>query len=362
MKKFIIMGVLLLVIALSLFRCGSGREKIYILNWDEYISEELIEDFEEAYNCKVILEIAESNEIMYAQIERNYAPYDIAFPSDYMVDQLQQDGMLKEIDFTKLTNYDEAYFDSTLMELINKYCVNNKNYLVPYFWGSLGIMYNTNVLSEAEIARIEEDGWKVLFDNDFSSSMGMYASSRDSIAAALMSNGYSVNSTDPVALAQAEESLKKMKYKGWATDDLKVGVASGKYSCALVYSGDFFDILYSAMDSEEEINFDIFCPKDINNVFFDAMVIPNTSKNEELAYKFIDFMLDYDNSLTNAQYVGYCPTLTSVYQGMTEDEDYVDVTVLDAYYPGDILNGEIYQYLGADVYRQYEEIYKRVKK
>ena len=90
------------------------------------------------------------------------------------------------------------------------------------------------------------------------------------------------------------------------------------------------------------------------------MVIPSICQNEDLAYKFIDFMITHDNSLTNAQFVGYCPTLKSVYEEIVNDPDFEDVATHPAYYPGDIKNGEVYQYLGSDIYNLYEEIYKRV--
>ena len=173
-----------------------------------------------------------------------------------------------------------------------------------------------------------------------------------------------------------------MNYHAWATDDLKTGVATGKYDLALVYSGDFFDALYSAYDVPEgvepNITFDMIAP-DNNNVFFDAMVIPENSRNTDLAYEFIKFMIDTERvvvkedengeefeitgvALANAQYVGYCPTIRSVYENMRNNPDFEDIADLDVYWPGNIVNGEIYQYLGSDVYSEYDQIYKKVKK
>ena len=364
MKKIIILALVCFVVFAGLSACD-GREKLYILNWDEYLDEELIDKFELEYNCKVIYNIAESNEIMYSQLESEYAPYDIVFPSDYMIAQMHNKNLIKEIDFTKLVNYNETNFDDNLMNLINRDCATIQNYFVPYFWGSLGIMYNTDVLSSVQIEKIHTDGFKVLFDNGLANEVGnkvaMYASSRDSIASALLSMGVSLNTQNKEDILKAEEVLKQVSYKAWATDDLKLGVASGKYAYSLVYSGDFFDVLYSTLEEEDaEVNFDIYCPEDGNNVFFDGMVIPTICQNEELAYEFIDFMITYENSLTNAQFVGYCPTLKVVYNSIVADPDFEDVALHEAYYPGDIKNGEVYQYLGPEIYNLYEEIYKRV--
>ena len=368
--------VLTAILSFNLTACGYSND-LYILNWDEYIDESLITAFEEEYNCNVILEIAQSNETMFSKIMSDAAPYDIAFPSDYMIGQMilcDEEGIeapiIKKIDVTKLENYNVENFDQALLKLIaglnedNDYC-NLLDYSIPYFWGSLGIMYNTESLNETQIATIKEKGWEVLFNKELLGDVkiGMYASARDSIASALLHNGYSLNTKDETELSSAEKSLGGMNYHAWATDELKTGVASGKYDLALVYSGDYFDTLYSLYEESDDptITFDMYAPMN-NNVFFDAMVIPKNSMNTDLAYKFIDFMLDYDNALQNASYVGYCPTQTKVYQAMLNDSDFEGITDKTVYYPGNITNGEIYKYLGTKTYELYDKIYKKVKK
>lgn len=395
LQAFLLMFISCSVLVLS--GCDEGNT-LYILNWAEYIDEDLIEMFEEENDCTVVLDIANSNEAMYSKIVSDAAPYDIAFPSDYMIGQMIADNegmgsVIKPIEFDKLSNYsadpnnpkNTDKFDSKLIEMINRDCKELLDYAVPYFWGSLGIMYNRKNLNGEQIATIEEKGWAVLFEEDLlgdNVKIGMYASARDSIASALLYNGCSLNSTKAEDLAKAQQSLYNMNYHAWATDDLKTGVATGKYDVALVYSGDYFDVLYSAYDVPEgvepKIEFDMFAPND-NNVFFDAMVIPVNSKNTDLAYKFIDFMLDTEKTVikteedgeqyeiigvaeANAQYVGYCPTIRSVYDNMRENEDFKDIAGLTVYWPGHISNGEIYKYLGSSVYAEYDSIYKKVKK
>lgn len=402
LQVFLIMVLSCSVLTLS--GCDEGNT-LYLLNWAEYIDEDLIALFEEENDCRVVLDIANSNEAMYSKIVSDAAPYDIAFPSDYMVGQMIADNdgigrVIQPIDFSKLSNYstdptnpkstakfnpEEGSEDQGLIDIIKKNdCFDLLDYAIPYFWGSLGIMYNTESLTEDQIATIEEKGWAVLFEPDLLGAgvkIGMYASARDSIAAALLYNGYSLNSKNSNELMKAEESLYKMNYHAWATDDLKTGVATGKYDVALVYSGDYFDVLYSAYDVPEgvepNITFDMFAPSN-NNVFFDAMVIPTNSRNTELAYKFIDFMLDTEKTVikeedgeeyeiigvaeANAQYVGYCPTVYSVFSNMVSNPDFEGVADLAVYNPGNIQNGEIYKYLGSSVYAEYDRIYKKVKK
>lgn len=369
MNKFkkIIMFLSLCVVAISSFALSGcdQRQKLYILNWDEYIEEDLIETFEEMYNCKVVYETALSNETMYNRIATNTAPYDIVVPSDYMISQFKEENMLLEIDFSKLENYQEGMFDDTLeMYLKSEACISYDGYTVPYFWGSLGIIYNTKNLSEDEVEAITQKGWDVMFDPTIlpNKKVGMYESSRDAIAIAELYANLSLNTKNQSEIASTETILKKMNYSMWGTDDLKTSVVSGSLDYAMVYSGDFFDMLYSKYEEsdEPEIEFDFYAPNN-NNVFFDGMVIPVTSRNTELAYKFIDYMLEYENSLTNASYVGYCPTITSVYEAILADPEFEGIADHPAYYPGDITNGEVYMYLGRKVYSQFDEIFTNVK-
>lgn len=386
MKKLLAF-ILSIILVFSLVGCSRNQTKLYILNWDEYIDEGLLDKFEEQFDCKVIMEIAESNEIMYSRIASKAADYDIAIPSDYMISQMAKEGMLEKINFSDLDNYDVDNFNEALMAIIDRDCSDIKEYFVPYFWGSLGIMYNTDLLSEddfnqkiASLASEGKNAWNVLFEKENEANIGMYASSRDAIACALMALGKSVNTSDLGDLAQAEQLLKGMNYKGWATDDLKTGVAGGKYQMALVYSGDYIDALYS-IDDPLDANFKMYTPHDINNVFFDAMVIPATTQNKELAYAFINFMIDTEvseedeekygdeamsNAYSNADAVGYCPTIKSIYEEFVEaledpDVGYTGIVDQDAYYPGDIEGGEVYKYLGKETYSAYEEAYKRIK-
>ena len=394
MKKFLLF-ILLTFTCLMMAGCGRNQTKLYILNWDEYIDEGLLDKFEEKFNCKVIMEIAESNEIMYSRISSRAADYDIAIPSDYMISQMAKEGLLETISFENLENYAIDAFNEQLMAIINRDCADIKEYFVPYFWGSLGIMYNTDMISEEEfeakidaLAQTGKNEWNVLFDKENEANIGMYASSRDCIACALMALGRSVNTlkddvnpdSGKTWLEEAEALLKGMNYKGWATDDLKTGVAGGKYALALVYSGDYIDALYS-LDDPQDANFQMYTPHDLNNVFFDGMVIPKTTQNKELAYEFINFMIDTEvsdedyenlgedamsNAFANADAVGYCPPLKAVYDEVVELLDdpeggYAGIADQDAYYPGDINGGEVYQYLGKETYDIYENAYKRIK-
>lgn len=357
MKKTISL-VLLIVTIFVLSGCNKGPY-LYILNWNEYINEDLIEEFEELYNVTVKMDKVDSNESMYTKIKGKTTNYDIAIPSDYMVHKLYNEGLLNELNFEYLPNYKQDSFDPKLEELRDGYFLDNQKYAVPYFWGTLGIMYN-NEGGNKEL--VETNEWEVFFNKELTGDLkiGMYDSSRDAIAAAQLYLGLDINSTEDEDLIAAEEVLKNRNYI-WGTDDLKTFVANGNLDIALVYSGDFFDMLYATMEDEQEVTYALHVPE-VNNVWYDAMVIPTTSENSIMAHNFINFMIDADNAYANASEIGYCPTLTEAYQMMLEDPDYVDLINTYPYYPGIVTNGTIYVDLGTSIYKKMGIILSNVKK
>ena len=370
MKKiFILVFAFFSIISLS--SCSGKGCDLLILNWGDYMSDEIIEAFEKEYNVHVRQVTTDSNESMYSKVLNKQAEYDIVVPSDYMIDQMHNDDLLYEIDFDKLENYEEDMFVSELDTLFNSDdCKRYQGYYVPYFWGSLGIMYSTRKYPELEEI-VEEYEWEVLFNKDIlpkGCRVGMYNSSRDALAAAELYLGYSLNTKSEAEIDECMDLLSKTEYYEWGSDDLKLDIAAGKLDLALVYSGDYFDAYYSDLESgddENTENYAIYAPKTHNNVFFDSLVIPKTSTNTDLAHKFIDFMLDFDNSYENASFIGYCPTLQSVYDEMFADEEMEDVTAIDAYNPALIINeegskAEVYAYLGKETYSYIEKKFTNV--
>ena len=370
MKKLTLL-LFITFISIVLSSCSGKGCDLLILNWGDYMSDEVIDKFEKTYNVHVRQVTTDSNESMYSKVLNKQAEYDIVVPSDYMIDQMHEDNLLLEIDYDKLTNYEDGIFVSELDQLLNSAdCKRYQGYYIPYFWGSLGIMYSTRKYKELEEI-VEEYEWEVLFNKDIlpeGCRVGMYNSSRDALAAAELYLGYSLNTKDEKEISDCMELLKKTDYYCWGSDDLKLDVASGKLDIALVYSGDFFDAYYSDIESGDEENtenYAIYAPKTHNNVFFDSLVIPNTSTNVDLAHKFIDFMLDFDNSYENASFIGYCPTLQSVYDEIFIDPEMEDVIAIDAYNPALIINeedslAEVYQYLGKDIYSFIEKKFTNV--
>ncbi len=357
MKKFII--ITSLVLSILVLQGCSFKEKLYILNWQEYISEDLIDAFEDEYDVKVVSKNLTSNEQMYATLASNSDSYDIVFPSDYMIQKLSDEELIYKLDNEKLPNLETLEYTSGLDYLIEN--SGYEDYFIPYFWGSLGIMYSTKNNTNAKEA-VETLGWNVFFDETSLSTfkIGMYDSSRDSFAAASLSLGKSFNHYTTEELNTAANLLKNSNYNTWGDDNLKGNVASGNLDIALVYSGDYFDQLWA--DDFKNNTYDIYIPN-VNNVFYDGMCIPTNSKNVDLAYEFINFMIDEDNAIENAGYVGYCPVFQSVFDAIMEDEEMDCVTNKSAWNPQNISPLELdYVYVDLkDTYSEMEELYNKLR-
>ncbi len=373
--KRITMIILMIFCISILTSCGGKGCDLLILNWGDYIAEDVVSAFEEEYGVKVKVSTTDSNEQMYSNIRNRTAEYDLVVPSDYMIHQMKEENLLHELDYSKLENYSEDMFVPQLKDLMDsKDCMEYQGYYIPYFWGSLGIMYNKRKPGIEEAVMKYE--WSVLFEKDKlpkGSRVGMYSASRDALAAAELYLGYSLNTTDYEELETCMDVLKNTDFYQWGTDDLKIDVSQGKVDVALVYSGDFFDSYYADLEAEEGIegtsnteNYSIYSPVTHNNVFFDALVIPNTCTNEELAYQFIDFILDHENSYINADFIGYCPTIQTVYEEITSDEEgWGDILEIQSYDPTNILDqedswAEVYKYLGEEVYAFIEKKFTEV--
>ncbi len=351
MKKLLILTSLVLT-SLVLTGC-SDKQKLYILNWQEYIDESLIDKFEKEFNVKVVEENLISNELMYSSIQQGSAPYDVVFPSDYMIEKLSKENLLVELDQEKLTN--KTAYTSGLDTLISN--SGYEEYFVPYFWGSLGIMYNTtNPSVEADVLEKE---WDIFFDTEMLSKykIGMYDARRDSFAAAHLSLGKSINTYSDSDLTTAKDMLKNSSYNTWGDDNLKGLVAGNNLQAALVYSGDFFDQLYA--DDFAKDSYSFHAPMN-NNVFFDAMCIPTSSKNVDLAHEFINFMIEEENAIQNASYVGYCPTFQSVYEAIVDDEEMDCFTAYSSWHPQNITYGVVYKDLGP-TYDKMEELFNQLR-
>lgn len=369
MKKLIILFVAVFCFCVLASRqAKSDKDVLYVLNWGFYMDSDLIDAFEEEFNCEVKEILSDSNEDMYNQIVNERYPIDIVVPSDYMIQKLKKANLLKEIDKTMLSNYEEDMFDPTLQKMIDEYDASLNDYIIPYFWGTVGLMYNDQTPGLEEI--IKEHGYDVLFDSSLTSKnlrIGMYNNPRDSIGVAEVVLGYSLNSTSDEILTKAKELLIKQKSEfktvKYASDDLKSAIAGGKnLDVAVVYSGDFFDQYYVLEEEGRDQYINFYAP-DNTNIYFDAMVIPTTSKQTALAHEFMNYFLREDVAYQNVEYVGYCPTIKAVFDSLLEDEYWNDLITNYPFHPtlnSEVSTGEMYNDLGDDIYKKMSEIFIEV--
>ena len=270
-----------------------GSDVLNVYNWGEYIDKQVITNFEKEYKVRVNYSLFSSNEEMYTKLMSG-ASYDILVPSDYMIERLIRENMLQPIDKSVVDNLD------VLTEGVRNLSFDPDNtYMVPYLWQSVGIVYDT---TKIDPEKIEELGWSIYHDAEYSGHAYMYDSERDAFMIAFKALGYSANTESSEEIQAAYEWLREMDkavHPSYVTDEVIDSMANGEKWMALVYSGDAAYIL-----SENE-DMGYCTPKEGTNIAVDAMVIPANASNPKLANVFIKYILEYENSLMISEEVGY---------------------------------------------------------
>ena len=335
MKKILCL-VLTIGLSLSLLAaCSTGDEKPYlnVYNWGIYIDPEVLDIFEAETGIKIKYSEFDTNEDMYSKIKTNTTgdSYDVIFPSDYMIEQMIDEDMLAELDTTKMENYqhiDPKFLDTT-------YDPGNK-FSVPYMWGTLGILYNTDMVDQPV------DSWDILWNPDYTKEIYMMKSVRDSIAVALKKLGYSLNSTDPTELDAAKAALTEQKplVIAYTGDEIKSKMLGQNGALCVVFSGDAITIVEEG--AEQGLNFEYVLPKEGSNIWVDGMCILKTSKKYDMALQFIDFMCREDIAELNRAEINYATPQLQVYDALPDD-----IKNNALYYPADehLVNFEYYQSL-----------------
>lgn len=350
--KKIMTGVVVVGLGMGLVTCladksGAGEEArvLRVYNVGEYIDMELLDRFQAEYNCTVIYETFESNEMMYTKLQAGDA-YDILVPSDYMIERLIKEDYLQPIDWSQLSNA-----DALNPEILDKEYDPGNVYSVPYFWGNVGILYDSTVVDPEDL----KDGWNLLMNPKYAGNVYMYDSERDSFMIALKALGYSMNTHEESEIREAYEWLIRQRdtmKPVYAGDDVIDNMISGNKAMAVVYSGDGAYIM-----SENE-DMDFLMPDEGTNLWYDAMVVTKDCQNVELAHEFMDFMMQEDVAYTNTVYVGYSSPVMSVYERM-QQEDYEGI---DAYVPRiGCESDEIFHYQETDIKKLFAELWTKVK-
>lgn len=356
-RKMLVPAVCFAVIALffiGVFRFGAGKEErpfegqtLYVYNWGEYTGENFIPDFEEKTGAKVVLENFDSNEQMYIKVANGEA-YDVLVPSDYMIERLISEDYLQKLDHSKLDCMDK------LTDAVKNLSYDPGNeYSVPYFWGTVGIVYDK---TKVDVEDLEREGYNIFLNEKYRGDIYLYDSERDTFMMALKALGYSMNSENEKELEEAYEWLVKCVQTmdpEIVMDEIIDNMAQGRKALGLVYSGDATYVI-----SENE-NMGYFLPESGTNLWSDAMVIPKNAKNPELAHAFINFASDYAGAYDNSSYIGYTSANKEVMEDLYgEGGEYEGI---DAYIPRDGNEMDEIFFYNEDTKKEISNLWSKVK-
>ncbi len=355
MKKLFSVLLSLLLVVTLFSGCqeqsvGTGDQiTLNVYNWGQYISDgsddclDVIAAFEEAYpHIKVNYSTYESNEVMYTKLAGGGITVDVIIPSDYMIARMIEEDMLLELDFSNIPNY--QYIDDNFKNTV--YDPENK-YSVPYAWGTVGIVYNTKYVDEADLT-----GWELLWNEKYDDKILMYDNSRDAFGIAQLMLGYSLNTTDEQELRDCAELLAQQKpyVQQYVMDQIYDLMQNEEAWIAPCYAGD-----YVTMADENE-NLAFYRPESGFNLFIDALCIPNTCQQKEAAELFINFLCEPEIAAGNMEWICYSTPLKREVVLEFLGEEVMDDSIA---YPTDeeIAKGSSFNSLPARISRLMESLF-----
>lgn len=339
-------ALLLLAGCASLTGCSSA-EKLYLFNYGDYIDPQVYDLFEAETGIRVVYDEYAAPEDMYAKFTSGAASYDLICTSDYMLEKLIGEGRLAKLNkdnIPNLANINQKQWDATA------FFDPDLAYTVPHFWGTLGILYNTKTVSEAEV-----QSWNVLFDGSHAGNIIMPNSERDAFFVALTKLGYDTNTTDPAQLQAASDLLKQQKgdVQAYLLDEAaRVKVEAENADMAVVYNGE----AYLAFANNEDLAFSV--PKDGTCMWLDSFAVPADAANPGYAEKFLDFLCRADIAAMNFEYIYYSTPNRAVIESLDEE-----ILAESAIFPDDSIyeKASVLRYLGAEAEALYSQLWKNVK-
>lgn len=341
LSSLLLCGAMILLLS----ACSNNTKNISelnVYNWGDYIDETVLTKFTEETGIKVNYETFATNEDMYTKVSKGSTNYDIAFPSDYMIEKMIDNDIIQKINFENVPNYKNI--DERFKNL--EYDANNE-YSVPYMWGTVGIVYNTTMVDDIV------DSWDILWNEKYKDDIFMLDSQRDSIGITLKKLGYSLNTRDISELEAARDELKKQKplVLAYVGDNVKDSMISGEAALSVMWSG---DAIY-CQEQNPDLAYSI--PKEGSNYWFDGVVILKNAPHKKEAEKFIDFLCREDIALMNTEYIGYT-TPNKVAFDLLDEETKSNPT----YSPSneDITKCEIFYDLG-DFVKEYDRVWTEFK-
>lgn len=340
----IVLAVSMVLAVVWSISTGVSKKTLRVYNWGQYIDTTVIEDFEEEFDCRVIYETFDTNEIMYTKYMSGNS-YDIMVPSEYMIERMIKENLLQPIDkslIPNLSNINEGILGQSFDP--------NNEYWAPYFCGNVGILYDTTIVEQEDL----KQGWNILRNTKYKDRIYMYDSERDSFMVALKALGYSMNTTNEAEIDAAYNWLVEQReemnpvYVGDESIDTMI---SGVKAMAIMYSGDAATVM------AENPNMSYYMPDEGTNYWFDGFVISKECSQIELANQFINYMLSDDVSYKNTVEVGYLTANVNAANEAAQDE----FDGISAYGIRTEKNDEIFAYQDNRVKEMYNSRWTKVK-
>ena len=373
-KRIASLLLTLLIVGLPLLgmtscdKTSGSTVTLYVYNWGEYISDgsegtldtnEMFEEwYFETYGVKVEVNYStySSNESMYAKLSSGSVNYDVVVPSDYMIERMIAEDMLAELNFDNIPHASNLHPDFFGPDAVYDYYDPDNKYAIPYMYGMIGIIYNTTMV-EADDPSL--GSWNLMWDERHAGNILQFNNSRDAFGTAQYFLGLDVNSTDEAEWRQALEKLKEQKpiLQGYVMDEIFNKMENGSAAIAAYYAGDFL----SMYENNEDLEF--FYPAEGTNLYVDAMCIPKTSQNKEIAEAYIDFMLTEEAAVANAEYTYYASPNNAV----RENEEYreymnsIKEGGYDLMYGTDAVETSSYKNLGGEQLIMLNELWEELK-
>lgn len=355
MKRTLSLALAVLLACPLLTACGGSSTpsngEINVLNWGEYISDgqdgslDVCAKFTEETGIKVNYSVCPDNETLYSTLKSGGSGYDVIIPSDYMISRLIGEGMLETLDFDNIPNA-----KAVDPQFLNPDYDPDNAYSVPYMWGTVGIIYNTSIVTE------EITSWQSLFDTKYAGQVLMINNSRDAIGVALKALGYSYNTTDQGQITQAVDLLIRQKQDGivqsYVMDEIFDKLEGGEAAIGVYYAGDYLTM----HENNPDLAFAV--PSEGSNLFTDAMCIPKGASNKAGAEAFINFMCSTEAGVANCEAIGYSTPLSTVREALDPE-----ITADPVAYPSDevLARCETFLNLPAETLQFYDSEWLRLK-
>ena len=344
-----------LLIGCCFLAFGPRQEQITlnVYNWGMNMADgtdgtmDLVAEFEKRYpHIKVNMSEYDSNETLYSKLSAGGITVDVIIPSDYMIERMIAEDMLLELDFSNIPNY--QYVDE---QFRNPDFDPENKYSVPYTWGTVGILYNTKYVDEADVT-----GWELLWNEKYAGKILMIDNSRDAFGIAQYLLGYDVNTMDKAELDACANKLAEQRplVQQYVMDQIYATMQNEEAYIATYYAGDCMLMM------EENPDLAFYLPEDQGfNLFTDAMCIPKCCKEKEAAELFINFLCDPEISGANMDYICYASPLSEAKNYM---EEYLAES--EVVYPSEevLSKGTSYAYLSEEISRYVESLYQQATK